>query len=139
MPPFFTCITKSFATVPFMHLYLSAAFKSMIEAYRFGKIIIDGKEFTNDVIVFPDKIQSSWWRKEGHRLQLIDLEGVFAKNPKVLIVGTGHDGVMKVDSQVRSFCREKGIELIDLKTAQAVKKYNELAGPGVIGAFHLTC
>lgn len=111
----------------------------MIEAYSFGRITIDGKQYTNDVIIFPERLESSWWRKEGHRLQLVDLEDVFAENPKTLVVGTGHDGVMKVDDEVRSFCSEKGIELIELRTAEAVKKYNELAGPGVIGAFHLTC
>ena len=50
-----------------------------------------------------------------------------------------HDGAMKVDEEVRRFCRQKGIALIELRTAEAVKKYNEIEGPGVIGAFHLTC
>jgi len=111
----------------------------MIEAYSFGKIQIDGKEYNNDVIVFPSRLKSNWWRKEGHKLQLEDLQEVFAKNPKILVVGTGHDGVMQISEEVRAFCNEKGIELIEMKTSNAVKKYNEIAGPGVIGAFHLTC
>ncbi|MFH1394193.1 MAG: hypothetical protein ABII71_00100 [Candidatus Micrarchaeota archaeon] len=46
---------------------------------------------------------------------------------------------MKVDEEVRRFCSKKGIALIELRTAEAVKRYNGLAGPGVVGAFHLTC
>ncbi len=111
----------------------------MIEDYAFGRITIDGKEYRNDVIVFPDRLKGNWWRAEGHRLRLDDLKEVFAENPKTLVVGTGHDGVMKVDEEVRAFCREKGVELIEMRTADAVKRYNELAGPGVVGAFHLTC
>jgi hypothetical protein len=45
----------------------------MITSYDFGHIIIDGKRYTSDLIVFPDRVKVGWWRKEGHRLQLEDL------------------------------------------------------------------
>jgi hypothetical protein len=111
----------------------------MIESYEFGRIVIDGKEYCNDVIIFPEKLRSEWWRKEGHYLQMEDLEEVFREKPKLLIIGTGHSGVMKVSPLVREFCTKQNIQLIEELTRDAVKKYNELAGPGVIGAFHLTC
>jgi len=42
----------------------------MIEHYSFGRIVIDGKEYTKDLIIYPDKIRANWWRKEGHKLRL---------------------------------------------------------------------
>ena len=111
----------------------------MIESYSFGRIMIDGKEYTHDVIIFPDHINSGWWRLEGHKLQLADLREVLHAKPKTLVIGTGHDGVMEVQQEVRDLCRKNRIELIEAKTADAVKKYNKLSGPGVVGAFHLTC
>jgi len=47
-----------------------------IDQYAFGKIVIDGKTYTSDVIIYPEKVDASWWRKEGHRLQPADLEKI---------------------------------------------------------------
>ncbi len=50
-----------------------------IEHYSFGKIIINGKTYTSDVIIYPEKVDSSWWRKQGHSLYIDDLKDVIAK------------------------------------------------------------
>ncbi|MEW6036351.1 MAG: Mth938-like domain-containing protein [Candidatus Micrarchaeota archaeon] len=111
----------------------------MIESYSFGKLVIDGMEFRRDLIVFPDRLKADWWRKEGHKLQMADLAEVLAAKPRTLIVGTGHEGTMEVDEEVSEHCKSAGIKLIVCLTEEAVKRYNDMAGPGVIGLFHLTC
>ncbi len=113
----------------------------MIEKYEFGSIVIDGKTYTDDVRIIDGKVLPKWWREEGHFLDVPDLKEVFSENIKVLVVGTGHSGVMKVGKNVRKYCKENGIELIEMMTGEAVKKYNEISGKkkGVAGAFHLTC
>ena len=60
-----------------------------IEKYSFGSITINGKEYTKDVIIFPDKVLSPWWREEGHSLSLKDLKDVIESAPNLLIIGTG--------------------------------------------------
>ncbi len=55
-----------------------------IESYHFGLIRIDGgtppgenpTEYRQDLIVFPDKIKSNWWRKQGHSLAVEDVRDV---------------------------------------------------------------
>ena len=43
-----------------------------VEHYSFGRITIDGKTYTSDVIVIKGEVRS-WWRKEGHRVALDDI------------------------------------------------------------------
>jgi len=112
----------------------------MIESYNFGIIVIDGQKYTSDLIIFPDRIESSWWRNTGHRLCLQDLESVIKEEPEVLVVGTGFTGLMKVEEEVKNYAQEKGITLVIEKTKKATQRYNELAPTKkTIGAFHLTC
>ena len=46
----------------------------MIENYSFGSITIDGKSYRSDLIIYPDHIDDSWWRVEGHKLCLKDID-----------------------------------------------------------------
>ncbi len=112
----------------------------MIEDYRFGRITIDGREYTADVIVYPDRVDDGWWRKAGHSLCMADLEDILGFGPDVLVIGTGANGLMKVPEDVRRALRERGIEPRPAPTAEACDLYNELAGAAtVVAALHLTC
>jgi hypothetical protein len=111
-----------------------------IDEYIFGRIIIDKKTYTSDVIVYPDRVDPSWWRKEGHYLQKEDLSGVIAAKPDILIVGTGNMGVMQVPESTLTFLQRQGITVHVAKTGQAVELFNSMTSDKkVIGAFHLTC
>ncbi len=113
----------------------------MIDSYSFGQIKVDGRTYRADVIIYPEKINSFWWREEGHNLNVADLQEVIDYKPDMLIIGQGNLGVMKVKPEVRSKLLEKGINLFIAKTNQAVLKYNELAAntKKVVAALHLTC
>lgn len=112
----------------------------MIESYSFGSISINGESYTNDIIILPDRVRGSWWRKEGHRLHPEDIEEVLDMEPEVLVVGTGAYGRMKIPKKTREEIRSKGIELIAEKTEEACEVYNDLAGSKeVVAALHLTC
>jgi hypothetical protein len=111
-----------------------------IDGYVFGRIIIDGKTYTTDVIVYPDRVDSSWWRKEGHSLYKGDLPGIAEAKPDVLVIGTGNMGVMQVPKSTIKYFEEHGIGVHIAKTGEAVEIFNNLSsGNKVIGAFHLTC
>lgn len=111
-----------------------------IEHYSFGKIIIDGKTYTSDVIIYPGRVDASWWRKEDHYLQAVDLADIIGAKPDVLIVGTGFSGVMTVPEKTLTFVISKGIEIRVERTEKAVKLYNSMGKDrNVIAALHLTC
>ena len=83
----------------------------VIEHYSFGRITVNGKTYTSDVIIYPDKVDSSWWRREGHNLQVADLSDVIQASPQILVVGTGAYGAMKVSKDTVSYLESKGIEV----------------------------
>ncbi len=112
----------------------------MIEHYEFGRLEANGRSFAADLIILPDRIQASWWRREGHRLVLADLENVLQEDIQALIIGTGFLGLMKVDEEVKRAAREKQVEFHVDRTGKAVKLFNRLSGlKKTAGAFHLTC
>lgn len=113
----------------------------MIDEYSFGRIVIDGKEHTSDVIILPDRVDASWWRREGHRLIPEDLPDVLDHPPEVLVIGTGHDGAMQVPEETAEALRQMGIEVRITETREAVEDFNRLQREGakVVAALHLTC
>ena len=111
-----------------------------IKSYKFGSMTIGDTTYHSDLIIFPDKIKSNWWRKEGHNLQMEDLQEILSFKPEVLVIGTGKFGLMKVDSNVVNTLNEQGIELITEKTSKAVEKFNAIhEEASTVAAFHLTC
>jgi hypothetical protein len=101
---------------------------------------IQGKTYTSDLILFPDKIKDSWWRETGHKLSLKDVEAVFEEAPEVFVIGTGYYGLMKVEEDVKKRAKTKGITLVVEKTEKSVQSYNAMASKKkTVGAFHLTC
>jgi hypothetical protein len=112
----------------------------MIDNYSFGSITINGKEYHSDVIIYPDTVNSSWWREKGHFLQVVDLEEIVEFKPEILIVGTGNGGAMKIASDVEEYLKSRSIQLIAFKTEMACQKFNELAKEKrAVAALHLTC
>lgn len=111
-----------------------------IEDYRFGQIRIDGADYRNDVIIFPDHVQPDWWRIDGHSLAAADLDTVMSERPDTLIVGRGANGRMDVPEETRRAIEEAGIRVLAHKTEDAVKAYNQMREKGdVVAALHLTC
>jgi len=112
-----------------------------IEKYSFGSIIVNGKKYTRDLIIFPNKIRENWWRKEGHKLHLEDLKEVLEYKPEILVIGTGAYGIMRVPDDVIKKLTEAGIRVIVKKTKEACEAFNTLIkeGKNVVAALHLTC
>ncbi len=112
----------------------------MIDAYSFGRMIIGGKDYTSDLIILPDRIIDTWWRKSGHLLCLEDLGDILREDFEALVVGTGYLGIMKVKPEVVRHAESRGWKLFIAKTRKAVDAYNKLQNrTRTVGAFHLTC
>ncbi|HIE23893.1 MAG TPA: hypothetical protein EYP68_06665 [Candidatus Korarchaeota archaeon] len=112
----------------------------VIKEYRFGRIKIGDDVYIKDVIIHKGKVYANWWRKEGHNLVPEDLEIILKDPPKVLVIGTGYSGLMRVPEETIKFLEKKGIKTIVKKTAEACQTYNELFRKGKVSVvLHLTC
>ena len=133
----------------------------MIEEYKFGLIIIDGKACDYDVEVrWTPKDPAlagptgqagevlPWQRKESHIVDVEDVERAVEQNPDTIVIGTGESGFAVVTDNAQNFIREKGIKLIIDKTEEATKTFNVINDDSleeegeqdkIIGLFHLTC
>jgi dienelactone hydrolase len=112
-----------------------------IDAYSFGRIRVSGDDFRDDLIVFPDKVEPYWRRRDAHLLSVADLETVIEYSPDLLVVGTGAAGRLRLEPATRQALRRKGIDCIDERTDRAWQIFNDEIGQDrrVVGAFHLTC
>ncbi len=113
-----------------------------IDSYTFGKIVVNGKTFSKDIILTSEKVIPNWWRDEGHHMKLNDIHDIFTNyQPEYLIIGTGKFGMMKVSDEITEFCAKNTIKCIAKKTAKAIVEFNTYAekNKSLVGAFHLTC
>lgn len=109
----------------------------MIEDYSFGRIVINGRVYTSDVLITKDVVHS-WWRKQGHVLNPEDLAVIMEDPPEILVVGTGASGLMKVPDKTVEFVESYSITLIAEKTDKAVKTFNTITEKKA-AALHVTC
>lgn len=112
-----------------------------IESFSFGTITVDGRKYSNDILLLPPLVVSPWWREEGHRLDKGDLLEVLKYRPDILVVGTGVTGMMRVpDSTVREV-ESTGMRVAIFTTDKACEHFNSLMEKGekAAGAFHLSC
>lgn len=112
-----------------------------INAYSFGSISVDGHSYRDDLIIYPDRVQSDWWRKEGHKLQLDDIPDVLAEPPEILVVGQGDPGRMQIAPPVAEELDRLDVRLVAAPTKKACSEFNRLSEEGkrVVAALHLTC
>lgn len=114
-----------------------------IEHYDFGRIVIEGQSYGEDVILLPEGVIPRWWRKHGHSLSPCDLADVVRARGQVdtLIVGTGAFGRMTVPPETRDYLQQQGIQLVIKRTGSAVEEYNRRweESQSVSAALHLTC
>ena len=113
----------------------------MIEAYSFGSLTFAGKRYGKDLKILRGQVADNWWRAEGHRVDVGDVEDIIEAHPRILVVGMGANGLMKVTEQLKKVLEEKNIRLVAQPSGEAAKTFNKLLkeGEDVAGAFHLTC
>jgi hypothetical protein len=140
MSPLFLFTCKQKQSIYLLKGYCLWKEQIMIDSYDFGEIVVDGKRYTSDVIIYPDRVKDRWWREEGHQLCVKDMEEALAANPDVLVVGTGNPGLMRVLPETERLINSKRIKLIVQSTKDACQTYNQLSSSQkVVALLHLTC
>jgi hypothetical protein len=114
----------------------------MIDHYTTGShMTVRGTRYRKDLKIIHGEVMGNWWRKEGHRLAVGDIDDILTASPQILVIGTGYAGNMRVPDAVRQTLADHQIKVIAQTTANATTTFNRLTAEGkdVAGAFHLTC
>ncbi len=112
-----------------------------IDSCSFGTLVINGKPYTEDLIIHPDgKIMMPWRRKRGYQLSMDDLQELIDSSPEVIVAGTGVSGGVRPDRNLEEDLSKLAIEFIAVPNEKAIRAFNELVPGKRVGAgFHLTC
>ncbi len=112
-----------------------------IQQYTFGKIVIDGTSYTEDIKIIGERVVAHWFRSSGHWLAPGDLDDVLAARPRILVLGKGEPGRMSCSRELADLIAREKIELFERPTKEAVSIFNELyrQGKNVAAGFHLSC
>ena len=112
-----------------------------IDSCSFGTLVINGKPYTDDLIILPDsKISKPWRRKRGHQLSIDDLREIIDSSPEVIVAGTGMSGGVIPEKNLEEDLSKLAIDFIAAPNEKAIRFFNKLVQKKRVGAgFHLTC
>ena len=116
-----------------------------INSYNFGFIVVDGKQYTFDVVISPDgtvkEREPSKGRVGSHHIGCNEIESINKGAPDAIVVGTGASGLAKLASEAEVYLQQVNPNLIILPSPQAVQKFNKLTEEGkrVSALIHITC
>jgi hypothetical protein len=119
--------------------------KPRIDATRFGSITIDGRTFDHDVVIRLNGAVKKRKKKlskrvhgTSHLISLAEAQHVFDEGARLLIIGTGQQGLVCLDDAAQAFFRQQGCDILPMPTPEAIAAWNDAHG-AVIGLFHVTC
>ncbi len=127
----------------------------MLTETGFGYIIVDGKKYNHDIVVYPDgeikkrrkDLSKKYRRIYNHTpLSREELEYYLkeAGTPELIIIGSGQYGVLPLTREAEEYLRKlesKGVRVIIDKTPNILQLVNELLDQGkkMLAIIHVTC
>jgi hypothetical protein len=110
----------------------------------FGQIEIDGQTYDHDVVLQGGNVKKrkkgpskAYRDRYGHTPLSVD-EDIPWKASR-LIIGTGASGQLPVMPEVYEEARRRGVEIVELPTAEACELLTESNGRNVAAILHVTC
>ena len=116
-----------------------------IDELTFGSIIIEGKKYRRDVLIFTDgtvkKRKGGFLIYGSHKIKRQELEELSQDQPEIIIVGTGTNGAANIAPEAESWAKGKNLSLLVHPSCDAVAKLNELVEQKkkVAALIHITC
>jgi hypothetical protein len=113
---------------------------------RFGEIEVEGRTFAHDVVVDAGAVRKrrkgpSKDRRDryGHTPLTAAEEIPWGPKGSQLIVGTGADGMLPVDPDVRHEAARRGVEVIEMPTEEACALLADVPARQARAILHVSC
>jgi len=111
-----------------------------------GRLEVEGRPRPfKDAKLYPGGAREWDWRETGTRhrpgVQVADAEELLERGASVVVLSRGRFRALQVPPETVSAIEARGARVIVLATAEAIRRYNELAAAGeAVGALiHSTC
>lgn len=114
-----------------------------IQRIKFGEITINGKVYDHDIVIENgsfrkrDKKPSQAHKNGGHTP--LSIHEDIPWDCKVLVIGKGMSNRLPIWKEVKDEAKKRGVQLIILKTPDAVKYINEHDQQDMNAILHITC
>ena len=116
-----------------------------IDDTRFGSVTVEGHRHEYDIIIRlsgnvckRNKQLSKAIYGTSHTVSLAEIEDLYRKKAEHLIIGTGQQGLVRLDDEAQRYLAEKRCRVTALPTPEAIRAWNA-AVENAIGLFHVTC
>lgn len=116
-----------------------------VDKLSFGSIVIDGKKYSRDVLIFADgtvkKRKGGFLMFGSHNIKKEEIEELAQEAPETIIIGTGTNGKASLATEAGNWVKEKNLNLLVQPSHKAVARLNELPEQGekVVALIHITC
>ena len=116
-----------------------------IDSFNFGFIAIDGKQYVNDVLIFPDgsvKDRDPSMRRTGnHKISIEEIEYLCKTQPEIILLGCGTSWMVRLSESAEKYLQDINLNPIMLNSSAVVEKFNQLTEEGkrVAALIHVTC
>ena len=116
-----------------------------IDKFSFGSIVIDGKRYSRDVLIFANgmikKRKGGFLMFGSHGIKKEEIEELAEDMPFAVIIGTGTSGKATVAPEVEGWAKEKNLSLMVQPSHKAVAELNKLTKQKrkVAALIHITC
>ena len=101
----------------------------VVTAYDDGSVTVNGKPFTQSLIITTTKLHENWAVSGIECLQSIHIEQVLSFNPELIIIGTGSRLIFPA-IEVYAPIIQRGIGVDFMDTGAACRTYNILMSEG---------
>jgi len=116
-----------------------------IDSFNFGFIVVDDKQYSQDVIILPDgtvkERTSGKGRLGSHSIARSEMETLAKSQPDVILIGTGVQGMARLARDAEFYLMEPDLNVTMMPSPQVVQKYNQHIEDGekVAALIHVTC
>ena len=116
-----------------------------IDSFNFGFIVVDEKQYTQDIMILPDGTVKERNHGKGrlgsHSISRSEIETLTREQPEIILIGTGVHGMARLAHDAEHYLSLPEVNLALMTSPQLVKKFNQYVenGEKVAALVHVTC
>lgn len=97
----------------------------MFQWVTFGKVKYDDTVFSQDIVI--STVGDVYGRQAPNPKEVTaeELDASIDKKTKIVVIGTGHYGIVRITPDALSYLKDSKIELVEKETPDAIDYYNE--------------